>query len=160
MSLIPHDETVVRKDQPLAREPEGGCQLVVIEGPSRGKILDLGSTAVRIGRLMENELVLASPSVSKHHAVIEPKNGNHRIKDLGSTNGVMVNGSRVSGEAGQTLVHGDSISIGDSILLYRRGGGAVEKQGLSTISLDVAKVREEAERLLREVPVSRPTKKP
>lgn len=129
--------------------------MVVIEGPARGSIIDLGSTVVRIGRLPENELVLASPSVSKHHAVVEPRAGSHLIRDLGSTNGVLVNGGKVAGAGGQTLVHGDAISIGDSLLLYRRGGAAVDKQGLSTISLDVAKVREEAERLLRDVPVER-----
>jgi pSer/pThr/pTyr-binding forkhead associated (FHA) protein len=60
-----------------------------------------------LGRLPECEITLNDPSVSRRHARLFSEDGAWRIEDLGSTNGVKVNGQRVAeGE----LAHGTESS--------------------------------------------------
>jgi ABC transport system ATP-binding/permease protein len=46
---------------------------------------------LRIGRAPDNDLVIADPSVSGHHAELRTTGGITRIVDLGSRNGTFVN---------------------------------------------------------------------
>lgn len=50
---------------------------------------------VSIGRDPTNDIELADPRVSRHHAVIWAEDGVWRLRDLGSTNGTFINQSRV-----------------------------------------------------------------
>jgi len=52
----------------------------------------LRGSATRIGRSPDNDLVVADDKVSRHHAVINNADTTHIITDLGSANGVHVNG--------------------------------------------------------------------
>jgi len=47
-----------------------------------------------IGRDSQNDIVINDESVSTHHAEIRLEDGRHILKDLGSTNGLRVNGER------------------------------------------------------------------
>jgi hypothetical protein len=69
-----------------------------------------------IGRADDSHLQIARPGVSRRHAVIMAANGGFVIQDLGSQNGVFVNGERVSEHL---LQDGEQIVIGDSTMLYR-----------------------------------------
>jgi hypothetical protein len=69
-----------------------------------------------LGRSDDNHLQLARPGVSRRHAVIMAANGGFVIQDLGSQNGVFVNGERISEHA---LKDGEQIVIGDRTMLYR-----------------------------------------
>lgn len=62
-----------------------------------------------IGRGTDNDLVLESTDVSRHHARIEFVGGYWRIVDLGSTNGTRVNGQPVRESV---LRLGDRIDFG------------------------------------------------
>ena len=72
--------------------------------------------STRLGRESDNEVVLMMPSVSRYHAVVEPRDGGFFVKDLGSHNGTYVGGQRVS-EA--RLHDGDVVGVGDVQLLFR-----------------------------------------
>ena len=48
-----------------------------------------------IGRAADNEVVLPDPMVSAHHAILSTSYGRLTVTDLGSTNGVFINGFRV-----------------------------------------------------------------
>ncbi|WP_374689274.1 FHA domain-containing protein [Promineifilum sp.] len=65
---------------------------------------------IAIGREPDNDLVLNSSVVSRHHAVLNFRDEAYRIRDLNSTNGTAVNGRPVT-EA--VLQDGDIIRIGD-----------------------------------------------
>ena len=72
------------------------------------RVIDL-ITPLSIGRTEGNDLVLNHPSVSRKHAQLELRNDQWWIADLNSTNGVKLNGSRVT-EA--QVAAGDQIHIG------------------------------------------------
>jgi hypothetical protein len=63
-----------------------------------------------IGRSRECDVVLADANVSSRHAEIRPTAAGWLISDLGSTNGVLVNGHRI-GDA-ELLRPGDRIALG------------------------------------------------
>jgi pSer/pThr/pTyr-binding forkhead associated (FHA) protein len=70
-----------------------------------------------IGRGSANDLVLSDPAVSRRHAVLHWDGSRLQIDDLGSSNGLLVNGHRAESA---TLEDGDSIAIGNCELVVRR----------------------------------------
>ena len=68
-----------------------------------------------IGREPGVELELDVPAVSRKHAEIGWANGAYHVRDLGSRNGVIVNGRRVQGAA---LDDCDELRIGDAIFKF------------------------------------------
>jgi pSer/pThr/pTyr-binding forkhead associated (FHA) protein len=71
--------------------------------------------ATRIGRALDNDIVLEDASVSRHHAVIEARNGSHVLRDLGSQNGTWLASNRVNETPLNT---GDAIRLGDVSLIF------------------------------------------
>jgi ABC-type multidrug transport system ATPase subunit len=61
------------------------------------------------------DLVLASPAVSRRHAIFERHGGGHAVRDLGSTNGTFVGGRRI---ARADLAPGAVVQIGSFKLVY------------------------------------------
>lgn len=106
--------------------------LVVIYAPSSnqlGKRFSLVEGNVRIGRGVENDVVLHSDSVSRRHARIEIRSGGYQLVDMHSTNGTYVNDELVDD---QQLRRGDQIKIGDTILKFLSGAD-LESQYHETI---------------------------
>lgn len=68
----------------------------------------LQRAATRIGRATDNDVVIDNGGVSGHHAIIEREGDAFYISDNNSTNGIFVNGHRVSRES---LRYGDEITI-------------------------------------------------
>ena len=68
-----------------------------------------------IGREQGVDLELEVPAVSRKHAEIGWANGAYHVRDLGSRNGVIVNGRRVQGAA---LDDCDELRIGDAIFKF------------------------------------------
>jgi multidrug efflux pump subunit AcrA (membrane-fusion protein) len=75
-----------------------------------------------MGRSPDCNIVLADGSVSAHHAYIASNGGELFLRDLGSTNGVLVNDERMSEVA---LRHGDVLRMGATdirfLFSYREG---------------------------------------
>jgi hypothetical protein len=72
----------------------------------------LGSSGAVLGRSREADIVLDDANVSRKHAEVRPSGGSWTVRDLGSTNGVKVNGRRIEGA--QSLKPGDIIELGTS----------------------------------------------
>ena len=81
--------------------------------------IPLGATPLRIGRGQQNDLVLPSPDVSRQHCAMSVQDAAAVLTDLGSTNGVHVDGARVAGHA--VLHPGARIAVGPYALVYHRG---------------------------------------
>ncbi len=70
----------------------------------------------RIGRALDNDVVLNDASVSRHHASIESQNGAFHLHDLGSQNGTFVANQRVTVVR---LKDGDALRLGDAAFVFR-----------------------------------------
>lgn len=81
-----------------------------------GKRTVLAGDRLLMGRSRECDLVLDDPNVSRRHAEMRRSGGRWIVVDLGSTNGVRVNGKRIQGEA--PLSPGDQITLGVSKLTF------------------------------------------
>jgi hypothetical protein len=81
-----------------------------------GRATILGSQGAVLGRSRECDLVIADENVSRKHAEVRPSGGAWIVRDLGSTNGVRVNGERVGGA--QPLRPGDRIEMGLSTITF------------------------------------------
>jgi len=76
----------------------------------------IGSRGAVLGRSRDADVVLDDPNVSRHHAEIRPSGGSWIVNDLGSTNGVKINGRRIAGP--ESLKHGDVIELGTSRVTF------------------------------------------
>lgn len=85
---------------------------LIIQGE---RTFDLNTTVVRVGRALDNDLVIENPRISRHHAQLRQRHGRYILKDLGSRSGTMVNGIPV-----QEIVlrPGDLISLSGVDLIY------------------------------------------
>jgi hypothetical protein len=69
----------------------------------------LAGTRVVIGRSRDCDIVMADPNVSRRHAELRREQDGWSVVDLGSTNGIKVNGQRVDQAS---LNDGDRITLG------------------------------------------------
>jgi hypothetical protein len=68
-----------------------------------------------IGRSTTNDIVIEIPEVSRNHARIEYRDGRFYLVDLGSTNGSMVNGKKISSTV---IEDDDEITLGTARLEF------------------------------------------
>ena len=102
-----------RLAEPL-REPDprrGSAKLRI-----DGRTALLGTSGATLGRSRDCEIVLDDANVSRRHAEVRPSGGSWIVRDLGSTNGVKVNGRRIQGP--QSLKRGDAIELGTSRVIF------------------------------------------
>ena len=91
----------------------GGARLEVADG----LVVALGADPVLIGRLPECQVRIDDPNMSRRHAEVLGANGGYAVRDLGSTNGTLVNGRRIAGD--MPLRDGDVIAVGHSTMVFR-----------------------------------------
>jgi predicted component of type VI protein secretion system len=89
--------------------------LVLASGPHAGNEVALDKERVMLGRAAGSDVVLQDPSVSSEHASLELCERGYRLRDLGSTNGVTVNGCKI---ASAELKHGDRFELGGVAFRY------------------------------------------
>ena len=85
-------------------------ELKVLEGRQQGKTIPLHVRQFLIGREQDCHLRPNSDLVSRHHCVFTLDDFSLRLRDLGSTNGTLVNGERIQGQV--VLKAGDHVSVG------------------------------------------------
>jgi pSer/pThr/pTyr-binding forkhead associated (FHA) protein len=101
-----------RRDGYLATH---SASLVFASGPLGGSESALEKPRVTLGRGKDCDVVVDDPSISHHHAAFELGKNGYRVRDLGSTNGFVVNGARL---ALAELKHGDALVLGQIELRY------------------------------------------
>jgi len=89
--------------------------LKVLSGFLTGQSVRL-TRKLLIGRAEDCDVQVESQFVSAHHCVVLLDEYTLRLRDLGSKNGTYVNGRKI-GTHMITLVHGDTVSVGDVNLL-------------------------------------------
>ena len=110
--------TSARVRGPLADAPGSGRapRALLVVGGRRLLVPPSGGT---IGRSRDCEIVLEDTGVSRHHAAIRPQADGWAIEDLGSTNGVLVNGREIRGP--QELAPGDRLELGSTAISFELG---------------------------------------
>jgi FhaA, N-terminal domain/FHA domain len=84
-------------------------RLRFLSGGQSGDELILRKPVTTIGRALDNDIVIESGDVSRHHARIEFADDQLRVTDLGSTNGTRVNGKSIRTHP---ISAGDEITFG------------------------------------------------
>jgi DNA-binding NtrC family response regulator len=119
-------EPTIRADWQLDRMQLESGTLVVENGSSAGQRAMLGKEGIVIGRAVGNQLVLNDPLVSATHAELMPTAAGPELRDLESTNGIVLAGHRVSTIL---LHHGSRFVLGETHVRF---------EGNPTQPIDVA----------------------
>jgi hypothetical protein len=96
---------------------EPKARLEFILGPLAGQTVRLTEDMTTLGSVAGNTIVLADPAVSKRHVGIRKAEGQYEVADLGSTNGIYVNGHKVPKKS---LEPGDIVRVGNTEMVFRR----------------------------------------
>jgi hypothetical protein len=107
-------ETEAASAEELGLEPESELTAsVTINGAAH----ELRKPSVVIGRSKECDIRVSDPNVSRRHAEIRQEGSMYWIIDLGSTNGLSVNGRQLKRSK---LDEGDRITLGSTELIFNR----------------------------------------
>jgi diguanylate cyclase (GGDEF)-like protein len=100
--------------------------LTMLEGAETSRVWRIGERAVIIGRDLDNAIPVGDAKASRQHARLtwtNPNVGNARpmvlVEDLGSTNGTILNGQRLSRPT--LMGHGDKLLVGDCLFAFSLG---------------------------------------
>lgn len=93
-----------------------------VKSPKRLAKIRLDASFFVIGRGERIPIFHDDPSISREHAaVVIPKTGAVRVRDLGSKNGVLLNGKTIGRYAETDLSIGDTLTIGATTLVLHEG---------------------------------------
>jgi pSer/pThr/pTyr-binding forkhead associated (FHA) protein len=107
-------ETETASAEDLGLEPESEPTAVVTVN---GKSHELRKPSVVLGRSKECDIRISDPNVSRRHAEIRQEGSFYWIVDLGSTNGIAVNGHALKRAK---LDNDDRITLGSTELVFKR----------------------------------------
>lgn len=107
----PETRKTTRAPDSVARP---ALQLVAIQGAGAGGAWPLAAAVTTIGRDQSCVVVVPDTSISRMHAQVTRQPAGYFITDLESSNGVWLNGERLTGPA--QIVAGDVITLGDTLL--------------------------------------------
>jgi pSer/pThr/pTyr-binding forkhead associated (FHA) protein len=82
-------------------------------------VLEPDLALVRVGRAVDNDLVISNQRVSRYHAQLMRVDASWLVYDLDSTNGTFVNGERVEPSQPRPLTPGAVLRLGDHDLLVQ-----------------------------------------
>mgnify|MGYP006272959303 CR=1 FL=1 len=100
--------------------------LTVLQGPEKGRRFELPDhEPQQLGRSAES-LPIRDQTISRRHAELTPDDGRWIIRDLRSSNGTFVNGSRVTEP--RLLRPGDQIRVGLTLLSFGEAASAPPKR--------------------------------
>ena len=99
-----------------AQARRAATRALLLVGGRRLLLPPKGST---IGRSHDCDIVLDDAGISRHHADVRPGPDGWTVEDLGSTNGVLLNGRRI--HEPQPLRPGDRIELGSTEIVFEIG---------------------------------------
>lgn len=98
----------------------GAARLLETSAPAwASRVIVLNAPIVRIGRSLDNDIVLHEDPVSAEHCRLERDRSSFRLIDLGSTNKTWVNGREITDAV---LKNGDEIRVGRTTFVFENAG--------------------------------------
>lgn len=130
------DKTLVLGDTKKVREVTGempgnlDVMVVVVDGKEIGREYPITKAKVIVGRDGGNaDIQVLDAGISRQHAEISLDKSSWYLRDLGSTNGTLKNGTKI---VRSTLRHGEKFKLGETTLQFlceektqQQGGGKV-----------------------------------
>lgn len=99
----------------LLQMPAGKrLSLAIIDGPDAGSVFRLEKPRVTIGR-SGSDMNLNDTEASRQHAAVEVRDTEYTVNDLGSTNGTLVDGAKISGPT--ELTDKGEFQVGSSTIM-------------------------------------------
>jgi pSer/pThr/pTyr-binding forkhead associated (FHA) protein len=92
--------------------------LTQTEGPGGKQRFVLEADSMTLGRSASCNIVLDNDNVSRNHARLTRFDDEYTIEDLGSRNGILLNGLQVHSAV---LRDGDEVHVGDFVFTYAEG---------------------------------------
>lgn len=89
--------------------------LYTLKNLNTDQITEINQTVITLGRDAACDLVVESEEASRQHAMLEIRDGQLQLQDLGSTNGTFLNSHKIRSRA--TVISGDTIGIGGQAIL-------------------------------------------
>lgn len=120
---------MVRESVEVMVERYRVLKLIIEDDEGRKTVVPFTRDEITIGRQEGNTIRLTERNVSRRHARLMRNNGHVLIEDLGSYNGIRINGDRISGQV--QVADGDLIQIGDYDLALQK-----EELAGATVPLD------------------------
>ncbi|MSP61672.1 MAG: sigma 54-dependent Fis family transcriptional regulator [Myxococcales bacterium] len=114
MPREPHATSLLDDAPEFTRQRPGGTFLV-IKGPDRGEQVHLGDKLVTFGSAPHCDLVLSDKTVSRRHVEAFLDGNQTIVRDLGSTNGTYIQGSRFKEIA---VGFGAEIKLGKTVVKF------------------------------------------
>jgi len=100
------------KDHLVVRHPDGRSERIPLPEESEATL--------RIGRELDNDVVLTDPRSSRHHAEIRRYANALEIKDLNSANGVLINQNRIEPETWTKVTPGQAIQLAETQMTWEQ----------------------------------------
>jgi S-DNA-T family DNA segregation ATPase FtsK/SpoIIIE len=94
-------------------------ELIVTAGPCAGRRWELAPGSYRLGRDPSSDLVLADPSLSRHHLDVTVDEQGVNILDAGSANGTAIEGKRLAPDRDRRLGEAEELELGRTLLRVR-----------------------------------------
>lgn len=91
------------------------ARIVIVAGGAVGEEFEISSERVVLGRGPGVDLSFDDSAMSRQHAALQIGQDGFEIRDLDSTNGVLLNGTSASSAP---LKHGDRFQLGDHVFQY------------------------------------------
>jgi pSer/pThr/pTyr-binding forkhead associated (FHA) protein len=112
---VPLEAKTMVITQTKGQEKAIGPRLVCTSVSGQSKIYPLDKTKLVIGRSVEADLNLHDPLVSRKHCVIEKRNNEYVIRNVSTTNPLLLNEIAI---AEKRLYRGDQLKIGNATLVF------------------------------------------
>jgi hypothetical protein len=112
------DATGFHSSPAYAEAPRGPDAWLVVErggGLERDQRFDLIG-GLSVGRSKDSDVQIEDRYASGFHARVFSREGRFLVEDMESTNGTLLNGAALSGEA--ELIDGDNVQIGDTVFRF------------------------------------------
>src|SRR5258708_2470628 len=133
----------------LMEQSVDGFSIAVRSGPDAGKRVTASGVEVAIGSDPSNDLVLADPRVSRHHASITATKKGFLLRDLGSRNGTWVAGTSI--ESGY-IADSATIDVGHTSLRFEKDRAITEALSVEPSFGDVLGSSEAMRRIFAVLP--------
>jgi pSer/pThr/pTyr-binding forkhead associated (FHA) protein len=112
---VPLEAKTMVITQTKGEEKAIGPRLICTSVSGQSKIYPLNKTKLVIGRSVEADLNLHDPLVSRKHCVIEKRNNEYVIRNVSTTNPLLLNEIAI---AEKRLYRGDQLKIGNATLVF------------------------------------------